>query len=462
MAARELRAQRDEGRGGHVSSDLGGTAGPPVARDDLIRLLHEAALPADTPPKIGVEVEWLPVASASGRAHPYLGERGIETLYRRLQEHGFQDPQGAAHPTHLVRGRESVNIEPGGQVEFGTSPLATLGEVAAELDAFAACAGGIARELGFRLIGYGTQPLSAAHDIPQVPKRRYDIMVDHFSRHGGPRYLDMMRQTASIQVNLDYTSERDAGRKLRAAMLMSPVLQALYAHSPVYGGACANRHSERAEIWRHTDEARSGALRSPLEGPWSFERLVDEVLDIPGLVVRADDGGLASAGGRTFREMLAEGVGGRQADRSDWDLHLSSIFTDARLKRRVVECRAPDAPPPEALMSIPALYAGVLYHDDALDEALERLAPLADRYDEGVAEAARAGLDAGLDTLRFRELAAALVALAERGLAARGLGEERFLEPLHGRLVEGRSFAEQALDAFRRGGLGELIEATAI
>ena len=62
-----------------------------------------------------------------------------------------------------------------------------------------------------------------AEEITQVPKRRYGAMVNHFLKHGGPRFRDMMRLTAAVQISLDSTSEQDAGRKLRAGTLLAPV-----------------------------------------------------------------------------------------------------------------------------------------------------------------------------------------------------------------------------------------------
>ncbi len=447
-----------------MSSDLGGPAGPPVEQRDLVRSLHESALPPEHPPKIGVEVEWLPVDPRTGEAVPYGGSRGVEALYRRLEAHGFVDPNAAAHPTYLVRGRQSVNIEPGAQIEFGTSPLEDLHQVAAEIEDFGARVAAIAAELGFALIGYGVQPLSRAEAIAQVPKRRYDIMVEHFRAHGGTRFLDMMRQSASVQVNLDYRDEVDAGRKLCAATWIAPVLQALCANAPIYHGAEATRPSERVEIWRHTDAARCGALPVALAGPhaWSFEALVETIIDIPALVVRAPDGGLMSARGRSFRELLARGVDGRRAELADWDLFLSAIFTDARLKRRVVECRAPDTLPPAAIMSIPALYVGVLYDEQALHAVLERFGVFAARYDEAVAAVAARGLEAQVAGRPVRAFAETLLRLAREGLERRGRGEARYLAPLEGALAPGASFAERARAAYREGGLPALVASHAV
>ncbi|GIW72026.1 MAG: glutamate--cysteine ligase [Planctomycetota bacterium] len=444
-----------------MSGDLGGSPGPPVQRADLIAYFEQAAL-ASGPLRIGAEYEWLPVEPQSGRARGYSGPAGVEELLRALLAHGFADPQGAARPIHLQRGETHVNMEPGAQLELASAPVTDLHALARELEGFAALAGRLARELGFRLLGHGIQPVSRAEAIEQVPKRRYAIMVEYFRERGAAHYLDMMRRTAAVQVSLDYTGEQDAGSKLRAALLATPVIQALCANAPLAEGRPNGLASERVLVWRETDPSRCGPLRVALSGPWSFERLVDHLLAVPVLHVRAEDGGVAPGRGVPFRELLERGIQGRRAVLADWELHLTGIFTDVRLKR-VVECRAADALPPVAGVAVPALYTGLLYHAPSRHEAIELLAPYAAHYDALQIAAARHGLGAvAPDGRPVRALADELVRLARAGLAARGLGEERYLEPLAERLEAGEGFAELVLRAFRRGGMAAVVEQGAL
>ena len=57
----------------------------------------------------------------------------------------------------------------------------------------------------------------------------------------GPRALDMMRRTCTVQANFDYSSEADAMRKLRVSLALQPVVTAMFANSPFYRGRAAAR-----------------------------------------------------------------------------------------------------------------------------------------------------------------------------------------------------------------------------
>ena len=62
---------------------------------------------------------------------------------------------------------------------------------------------------------------------------------------------------------------------------------------------------------------------------------------------------------------------------------------------------------------------------------------------------------------RIASLAGRLLELARLGLGRRGLGEERFLEPLEERLKSGRCPSDDAVELFQGGGAERLVEARA-
>lgn len=453
-----------------MSSDSGGSAGAEISSSaDLVRWFHEGLLErAGAEPRIGVEWELLPIDPASGEARAYSGPAGVEAALERIASagHGFQEDRTrrGGRLIQLQRGALSINLEPGAQAEISGSPLATLGDIERELREAAGLLGGAARGLGFRFVSHGVQPVSSAEEIEVVPKRRYDVMTRFLAERGGPRFRDMMRRTASVQASFDFTSEEDAGRKLRAALLGAPVAAALFANAPLTGGRPSGLHSERALVWTETDPARQGMIPELLDGAWSFERYVAYALDVPAILVRAEDGGVETAGGRTFRDLLAGGApSGRRVTRADWELHLTTIFTDARLKR-VVECRSCDAPPPRDALAVPAFWTGLLYHPPSLAGALELVAPHGPALVEARGRVAREGLLLRLDPgpVRLLDLARGLVSLAGAGLDARGRGERRLLAPAEEAAETGRPPGARALTLFERGGISALIEDAAV
>ena len=86
-----------------------------------------------------------------------------------------------------------------------------------------------ALELDF--LNLGMQPVSPLDDIQWIPKTRYHFMAPYMETVGTLGHR-MMKQTASIQVNFDFSTEADAMMKLRVGMGIVPILTAMFANSP--------------------------------------------------------------------------------------------------------------------------------------------------------------------------------------------------------------------------------------
>ena len=124
--------------------------------------------------------------------------------------------------------------------------------------------------------------------IPVMPKGRYKIMTNYMPKVG--QYgLDMMYRTCTVQTNLDFSSEADMVKKLRVSVALQPVATALFANSPFTEGKPNGFLSFRSEIWRDTDNARSGMIPWAFEDGMGFERWVDYALDVPMYFVKRGD-----------------------------------------------------------------------------------------------------------------------------------------------------------------------------
>jgi Gamma-glutamylcysteine synthetase len=75
----------------------------------------------------------------------------------------------------------------------------------------------VTEPLGIIFLGLGMQPVSRLEEIEWVPKQRYRIMAPYMLKVGklGQR---MMKQTATVQANIDYSDEKDAMAKFRTGM----------------------------------------------------------------------------------------------------------------------------------------------------------------------------------------------------------------------------------------------------
>jgi glutamate--cysteine ligase len=196
---------------------------------------------------------------------------------------------------------------------------------------------------------------------------------------------------------------------------LTPVATALFANSSRLEGAESGWRSFRQAIWRETDPDRCGIPSIAFEPDFDMARWLDWVLSVP-TIFRHRARGLVPTGGVPFRDLM--GLSGCQALKiDDWETHASTIFTDVR-SYTYIEIRCADLLPDGWAFGVPAFWAGLLYHEDALDGALALGQPCDDaaRWSEAMFSAGRLGLDGMASGRNLRELAAEAVRLALHGL----------------------------------------------
>ena len=220
-----------------------------------------------------------------------------------------------------------------------------------------------------------------------------------------PKALEMMKATASTQVTFDYADEADAMRKFRVALMLGPIVNAIWANSPYSAGLPTGFASARSQVWLGMDPDRSGLLPDLLADGLSFERWLRYLLDVPMLFVVVEDE-YRPADGLTFRAFMASGHDGYYPTMADWEIHLTTVFPEVRLKH-FLEIRGADATPPALAVAVAAFWKGVLYDDRALAEADQICDTIAPAELAGLfAAASRTGLatrSGAIDVLDFAE-----------------------------------------------------------
>ncbi len=196
--------------------------------------------------------------------------------------------------------------------------------------------------------------------------------------------------------------------------------------------------SNRAQVWTDTDNARAGIPAAVFEPGFGFERFAEFALDVPMYFVYRDERYIDVAGA-SFRDFMAgrlRGFEGQVPTMGDFADHLTTIFTDVRLKR-FLEMRGADAGSPAMMTAMSAFWVGILYDNAALTAAEALVADLGAAALMAVrADVPQRGLDAAWRQGSLRDLVRPLVAIAEDGLAARaqlnagGEDERIYLEPL--------------------------------
>ena len=142
---------------------------------------------------------------------------------------------------------------------------------------------------------------------------------------------------------------------------------------------------------------------------------------------------------------------------ADFDQHLTFFWHNARISPYfTLENRVNDQQPPDDIMVVSALTLGIM-------ENLNEATALIDSYPwqylrEARLCAIRDGLMASVQGIPISEMSMNVLHIAKVGLKKRGLGEEKFLDPLWERLEEGICPADMAANIFESGGERKLIE----
>jgi glutamate--cysteine ligase len=432
-------------------SDLVQTAAEleaPVSRRDALIEYFASGAKIRSEWRVGTEYEKIAVDRRTGRAARYYGPRGIEAVLRRLADRFGWTPRLEGEHVIALEGRKAtITLEPGGQLELSGEACESVHCAAAELAQHVNEIVEVAGELGLTFLGLGMQPLSPLEDIEWVPKVRYGIMAPYMSKVGTLGHR-MMKQTATVQANIDFESESDAMAKVRLGMGLSPILTAAFANSPISDGKLNGYMSYRQHVWTDTDRDRCGLLPFAFSRDAGFEDYADWALDVPMYFIRRD-GKLVDLTGLPFREFLKHGAGGHHATMADWQLHLTTLFPETRLKT-YIEIRSVDSQPPERMLALPALVKGVFYDDDCMLGAwdLVRSWSWSERLDAYVA-AQKEALRARVRGIQLLDLARELSAIARVGLDrqnvrnSRGENETIYLDSLDRQLASGRSPAHE-------------------
>jgi glutamate--cysteine ligase len=278
----------------------------------------------------------------------------------------------------------------------------------------------------------------------------------------GTRGLDMMQRTATVQSNLDFSDEADAAAKLRCLYTVTSLLTALWACSPIVDGKVSGFQSYRAWIWRDTDLARTGLLPFVFERDDIFTAYTEWALDVP-LYFIYRDAYVPVPAGLTFRAFLRDGWNGNVATRSDWAMHLSTLFPEGRLKK-FIEVRGCDCGSLEMIAALAPMTRGLLYDATARTAATGLLSKLSFAEHVQLAEAVpQQGLAARVGDHTVRELANELVKIAADGLGRVAPGSVHLLAPVEEIARSGRTQADRMIELWQRhaGDRAQLIAALA-
>ena len=290
----------------------------------------------------------------------------IKEMFSSLLEFGWNPILEKGNIIGLNKGGKNITLEPGNQIELSGDKLITLHEACAESHDYLFELKQVTKKLDIKIVSAGFDPISKLEEIPNNPKQRYELMTKDMPL-GGELSLDMMYRTCGTQLNIDYNSEEDFVKKFKIVNSIVPISIALFANSSIVEKKNSGYLSYRSKVWQNTSR---GGLPKLFFEELNFEKYAEFIINFPILFIQDKDSYISGLK-YTFKDFMdgkIDEIENRLPTESDLTTHLSTIFTENRLKK-YIELRSMDTCGWDCLCAGPAFNVGMLYGN--LDEVYE-------------------------------------------------------------------------------------------
>ena len=364
--------------------------------------------------KIGVEHEKFLFNKNNNKRIDYSK---IKKMFKSLLEFGWNPILEKGNIIGLNKGGRNITLEPGNQIELSGDKLNNIHEACAESQDYLFELKQVTKKLNIRIVSAGFDPISKLSEIPNNPKQRYELMTRDMPL-GGELSLDMMYRTCGTQLNIDYSSEKDFIKKFKVINSIVPISIALFANSSIVEKKKSNYLSYRSRVWQNTSR---GGLPKLFLDDLNFEKYANFVINFPILFIQ-NNGNYFSGKKYIFNDFInrkIDEIDNRLPTFDDLSIHLSTIFTENRLKK-YIELRSMDACGWDCLCSGPAFNIGILYGN--LDETYELIKNWEkDKVINAYLESPKKGFNTqlmGKDLLQWSKI---LLELSNKGLEKRDI-----------------------------------------
>ena len=364
--------------------------------------------------KIGIEHEKFLFNNQNNKRINYSK---IKEMFSALLEFGWNPILEKNNIIGLNKGEKNITLEPGNQIELSGEKLNNIHEACAESHDYLFELKQVTKKLNISIVSAGFDPISKLNEIPNNPKQRYKLMTKDMPS-GGELSLDMMYRTCGTQLNVDYNSEEDFIKKFRIVNSIVPISIALFANSSIVEKKKSNYLSYRSKVWQST--ARGGLPKIFFE-ELNFEKYAEFIINFPILFIQDKDDYI-SGKKYIFKDFMngkINEIGNRLPDENDLSTHLSTIFTENRLKK-YIELRSMDTCGWDCLCAGPAFNIGMLYGN--LDEVYELISKWdSNKIINAYLEAPQKGLNTQLMGKDLLYWASNLLDLSRKGLENRDI-----------------------------------------
>ena len=358
--------------------------------------------------KIGIEHEKFLFNNHDNKRIDYSK---VKEMFSALLEFGWNPILEKENIIGLNKGGKNITLEPGNQIELSGDKLNHVHEACAESQDYLFELRQVTKKLDIKIVSAGFDPISKLDEVPNNPKQRYELMTKDMPL-GGELSLDMMYRTCGTQLNIDYNSEEDFKKKFKIVNSIVPISIALFANSSIVEKKNSNYLSYRSKVWQNTSR---GGLPKLFFEELNFEKYAEFVINFPILFIQVKDAYI-SGQKYTFKDFMEgkiDEIENRLPSESDLTTHLSTIFTENRLKK-YIELRSMDTCGWDCLCAGPAFNVGMLYGN--LDEVYELISSWdKDKIINAYLEAPKKGFNTQLMGKDLLYWASTLLALSKKG-----------------------------------------------
>ena len=399
--------------------------------------------------KIGIEHEKFLFDNKEDKRVSYSK---IKEMFSALSEFGWNPILEKGNVVGLNKSGKNITLEPGNQIELSGDKLNNIHEACAESQDYLFELRQVTKKIGINIVSAGFDPISKLSEIPNNPKERYKLMTKDMPK-GGESSLDMMYRTCGTQLNIDYESEKDFIKKFKILNSIVPIIIALFANSSIVEKKNSNFLSYRSKVWQNTSR---GGLPKIFFEELDFEKYAEFVINFPILFIK-DNEKYISGKKYLFKDFMngkISEIGNRIPTENDLSIHLSTIFTENRLKK-YIELRSMDTCGWDCLCAGPAFNIGILYGN--LDKVYELISSWdKNKIINAYLEAPRKGFNTQLMGKDLLYWSSTLLNLSREGLEKRdilnksGKNETLFLNHLQKVIDNKTTNADHMINKFSK------------
>ncbi len=345
----------------------------------------------------------------------------------------------------------SLSIEPGGQIEFASQPYTQLKRLDNEVKKYVKSLLIIAEEKNLILSDLAIEPILHSNAINIINQKKYKLMHKYFCDTGTFGH-EMMLNSASIQINLDYTSLEQASKMAFIGDCLHPITSLIFSNAPFFRGKPSGQKNIREIVWRNTDPARSNCLLD--HNISDIKTIIDDfgdyVLNTPVIFISDQDGFVETFAGN-LGNWLSSIESHRNIKTTDVLIALRQIFTQVRFKH-ILEIRGADRLPFGYEIAPAAFFKGLLRSPQIFDNVIS-ICKSWSNSQRNMLNATASTLNYNynvFDGIKIKKLCEKFLLLAMDGLTS--FDEGKFLEPFAENFLNEGPFSLSIQKQFRKSG----------